>query len=213
MFGDFADMARRMLAVLPWNWFSDAPPVLGAVLNGLGTGMTAAFTLIQAVIQQSRLLTATGSFLDAAGCDFFGSSVTRLTGEPDTGFRQRLIDEMLRTRGTREAVNVALTELTGRAPSIFEPARSSDTGGYCVGGVGYCAAGGWGSLGLPFQFFVTMFRPLPGGIGFLAGYGSGGQLAYGSLAQEQDTLSDAQLIDSIPPLLPVGTIAWCRLSD
>ena len=211
MLGDFADMARRMLAVLPWNWFCDAPPVLGAVLNGLGTAMAAAFGLIQAVIQQSRLLTATGSFLDTAGWDFFGASLTRLTGEPDTGFRQRLIDEMLRARGTREAVSCALTELTGRAPSIFEPARSSDTGGYCLGGVGYCVAGGWGNLELPFQFFVTMFRPEAGGISFLAGYGSGGQLAYGSLAQEQDILSDAQLIGFLPPLLPAGTIAWCRL--
>jgi hypothetical protein len=213
MLGDFQDMARRMLTVLPRNWFGDAPPILGAVLNGLGTAMAAVYALIQAVIQQSRILTATCSYLDAVAVDFFGNTLERRLDEADTPFRTRICEELLRSRATRAALNTGLVQLTGRAPVIFEPARSSDTGGYNLGGVGYCLAGGWGCLNLPYQFFLTIFRPQGGGIAQLAGYGSPGVPVYGSLTMEVAGISDSELFAAVPPLLPVATIAWCRLSS
>ena len=213
MLGDFQDMARRMLAVLPRNWFGDAPPVLGAVLNGFGTAMAAIYTLIQAVIQQSRILTATGCFLDAVSVDFFGAGLGRRLDEADNSFRIRICEELLRNRSTRAAVSNGLAELTGQAPVIFEPARSSDTGGYSLGGVGYCQAGGWGNLSLPYQFFLTIFRPQGGGIAELAGYGSPGIPVYGSLTMEAAGISDSELFAAVPPLLPVAAIAWCRLTS
>jgi hypothetical protein len=208
-----ADMARRLRLVLPRGWFGDTTPVLDAALSGIGAAMAGVYALIQAVILQSRLVTATGVFIDSFAADFFGSGLLRWTGEADAAYRQRVGDELLRPRATRAAVTLALTQMTGRAPAIFEPARAEDTGGYTVGGVGYGVAGGWGNLQLPYQFFLTVFRPQEAGIAFLAGYGTGGVPVYGSLAMETDAPTDSALVAAVPPLLPAATIAWCRLSN
>ena len=80
-----------------------------------------------------------------------------------------------------------------------------------MGGVGYGVAGGWGCLRLPFQFFITAYRPQGGGISQLAGYGTGGVPTYGSLDMVQSQVSDAAIFSSIPPLLPAATIAWARI--
>jgi hypothetical protein len=213
MLGDVEDMARRMRLVLPRAWFGDTTPILDAALSGLGTAMAAVYALIQFVVQQSRLITATGSFVDSFAADFFGSGLLRWTGEEDDAYRLRVEQSLLCSRGTRAAITTALTDLTGRAPAIFEPANTADTGGYCCGTLGYCVAGGWGNLQLPYQFFLTVFRPQEAGIAQLAGYGTGGIPVYGSLAMETAGPTDADLWTFVPPLLPAATIAWCRLSN
>jgi hypothetical protein len=213
MFGDADDMARRMRLVLPRNWFGGATPVLDAALTGLGTAMASVYTLIQAVVQQSRLITATGSFIDSFAADFFGTDLLRWTGESDDAYRMRVEQALLCSRATRAAIGLALTELTGRVPAFFEPACTSDTGGYTIGGCGYCVAGGLGNLNLPYQFFLTIYRPHEAGIADLAGYGTGGIPVYGGLAMEKDGPTDADLWAAVPPLLPASTIAWCRISS
>jgi hypothetical protein len=213
MLGDAADMARRIQATLPSGWFSDDAPVLQAVLQGVGTGWATCYDLLQIVILQSRITTATGQFLDFVSTDFFGNLLLRFNGEQDASFRQRILLELLRPRGTRTAISLALTQLTGRAPDIFEPARTSDTGGYNAGGCGFGVGGGWGNLGLPFQFFTTVYRPIGGGIANLAGYGTGGVPVRGNLAMQTSQLSDLDLLAAIPPLLPAGTIAWARITN
>jgi len=213
MFGDAADMARRMRQVLPRNWFGDTTPVLNAALIGLGTAMASVYTLIQAVKQQSRLITASGSFIDSFAADFFGTSLLRWASEADGDYRIRVERALLCSRATRAAIGLALTELTGRTPTFFEPACTSDTGGYTIGGCGYCVAGGWGNLNLPYQFFLTVYRPQEAGIATLAGYGSGGIPVYGSLAMQADGPTDTDLWAAVPPLLPASTIAWCRISS
>jgi len=213
MLGDATDMASRMKVTLPSGWFSDDAPMLQAVLQGVGTAWAACYELLQALILQSRITTATAQFLDFISTDFFGIGLLRFTGEPDAAFRQRILLELLRSRGTRSAISLALSQLTGRTPSIFEPACTTDTGGYNAGGCGYGVAGGWGDLGLPFQFFITVYRPLGGGIANLAGYGTGGIPVRGSLAMETNQLSDLDLLAAIPALLPAGTIAWARVTS
>jgi len=211
MIGDPADMARRLRAVIPFGWFSDSAAILQGLLESLGTAWSLTYGLIQFVIRQTRILTATGQFLDAIGADFFSNQLPRRSMEDDSGYLTRIENELLRARGTRAAISVALQQLTGNAPSIFEPRLTSDTGGYAIGGVGYGVAGGWGCLSLPFQFFVTAYRPQGGGISQLAGYGTGGVPTYGSLDMVQSQVSDAAIFSSIPPLLPAATIAWARI--
>jgi hypothetical protein len=206
-------MARRMRLVLPRNWFGETTPVLDGMLAGLGVALAGVYTLIQGVQGQARLVSASGTFIDSFAADFLGTTLLRWSGEDDADFRQRVGEELLRDRGTRGAVELALTQLTGRAPSLFEPARTTDTGGYCIGGTGYGLAGGWGSLALPYQFFVTLLRPQEAGIALLAGYGTGGFSAYGDLAMTSSGPTDAVLMQAIPLLLPAGTIAWCRISN
>jgi hypothetical protein len=106
-----------------------------------------------------------------------------------------------------------MQEATGRVPAIFEPRLTTDTGGYSVGGAGYGVGGGWGNLGLPFQCFVTVFRPATGGIAMLSGYGTGGVLAYADLSMVPAGLADADIYAAVARILPVATTAWTRISD
>jgi hypothetical protein len=64
----------------------------------------------------------------------------------------------------------ALTDLTGRAPAIFEPQRPADTGSWDGPTLAYNTAGGYGSLLLPFQYFITAYRPTGVGVANVAGY-------------------------------------------
>jgi len=213
MTGDPGDMARRARALLPQGWFADDTPVLDGLLTGIGAAWCSVYELIQFVIAQARLRTAASAFLDMISVDYFGGALPRFGDEGDAAFRVRIENELLRPRATRAAVTLSIQQLTGRAPTIFEPALTSDTGGYARGGVGYGVAGGWGNLALPFQFFVTAYRPHGSGIALLAGYGSGGTPVYGDLSMEPPQISDADIINAVPPLLPVATIAWMRISN
>ena len=213
MIGDPSDMASRMLALLPAGWFGGTKPVLQSLMQAVGSGLASFWILLQVVIAQTRIATSTDIFLDLISEDFFGSTMPRFVDEPDIAFRRRIMDALLRPRSTRMALANALYELTGRYPNIFEPASTTDTGGYAIGGIGYGAAGGWGSLNLPYQFFLTVYRPSGGGIAELAGYSSGGIPVYASLSMERDTISDRSLQDAIPPLLPAATIAWMSIAN
>ena len=214
MTGDTNDMAGRLRSMLPSGWFGEGDPtaVLGALLLGLGAAFSAFWTLLQAVIAQARIATASGSFLDLISADFFGAGLVRLPDEQDIAFQTRIRDGLLRPHGTRAATILALQQLTGKSPIVFEPANTADTGGYSIGGLGYGAGGGWGSLMLPYQLFLTVFRPSGGGIADLAGYSSGGIPVYGSLNMESAGLPDDMIIASVPPLLPRATTAWMRLT-
>jgi hypothetical protein len=212
MIGDSNDMAARMRAVLPARWFGDAAPLLQALLVGLGTGWSAIYSLIETVRAQTRIATASGGFLDLISNDFFGLALPRRPDETDAAFQARIDEALLRPRATRAALLLALTELTGRAPIVFEPARTSDTGGYRIGGVGYGAGGGWGSLALPYQVFVTAFRPPGGGIALLAGYGTGGVPGYGDLSMVTTIVTDADIQSEVVQVLPAATIAWMNIA-
>ncbi len=170
--GTCADMISRMRAVLPPSWFpltapgatTSATPVLDGVLSGIGCGWAYCYALIQFVVQQSRISSATGSFLDMICADFFGTTIKRMAGESDSGFRSRISANLLLPRATRSAVSQAVAALLGGAPILFEPFRSADTGGYgsaavsgAGGGGGYGTAGlRLGSSTLPFQYLVAV---------------------------------------------------------
>jgi hypothetical protein len=218
MIGSVADFIRRMLAVLPSGWLSDptSPPqqatYLQALLAGFGTAWAAIYALITNVQSLARLATVTGPFLDMASVDFFGSGLPRRPLESDNAFRLRLQQELLRPRATRSALSLALTELTGNPPAIFEPARPADTGGYSTGGLGYSTAGGWGNLALRYASFVTVVRPAGGGIANFAGYGTGGLLYYGDLSMVTTAVTDADIFAAVTAILPAGYISWTRIA-
>jgi hypothetical protein len=217
MLGDAADFVRRMIAVLPRGWFSEpsVPPqpatFLQAVLTGFGTAWAAIFNLIANVRLLTRLATVFGPFLDLASVDYFGAGLPRRPQESDTDYRSRIKDELLRPRGTRSALALALTELTGTPPVIFEPARPADTGGYASGGIGYSVAGGWGNLALNYASFVTAFRPLGSGIANFAGYGTGGYSYYGDITMVATQVTDSDIYAAVAGILPAGYIAWTRI--
>lgn len=219
MLGDTADMVRRLRAVLPRAWFTDDVPVLDALLRGLGEGWAALHEQIAYVRRQTRIATATEGWLDLISRDYFGLRVRRRRGQGDDAFRARILRELLRPRVTRPSLVRVVTELTGTEPLVFEPRNPSDTGGYNVGGVGYGVAGGYGSLRMPAQGFVTAYRPTGGGIAEVSGYGQGaggygvGAIEWGNLALRRDQVTDQDILDAIVDVLPVGTVAWVAITD
>lgn len=212
MAGDAADMLGRLKAVLPSRWFGDSTPVLDGLLSGLAAAWVSIYALLQAVRGEARIGTASGQFLDAASADYFGY-LPRWPGEADDSFRRRIQQELLRPRTTRAALALALDELTGRAPLIFEPARAADTGAWNTGVLAWGMAGGYGSLLLPYQAFITAYRPHNSGIADIAGYGTGGPLAYASLAMIEAAVTDADINASIARVLPLASIGWTRISS
>jgi hypothetical protein len=131
---------------------------------------------------------------------------------------------LLRERGTRGAVIAVLQDLTGRTPVVFEPALPSDTGGYASaagagGGVGYGVAGGWGNLTLPFQAFITAYRPVGSGIAVVAGWGAPvggygrGVVEYASLEMVQGQVTDSDIYSAVADVLPVTGVGWTRITN
>ncbi len=223
MIGDAPDIVARLKAVLPPRWFADETPVLDAMLAGLAASWTWFYALLGYVRAQVRIATASDIWLDIIAQDFFGSRILRRANELDDALRRRIQHELVRERCTRAAVISVLADLTGRVPQIFEPARPADTGGYGAG-IGWGVAGGWGSLALPFQCFVTAFRPHRNGIAFVAGWGDAGSpsggggyglgaLEYASLTMVQQQVSDADIARAITEVLPVTTIVWTTIHD
>lgn len=215
--GDPQDMAARLRALLPGRWFADAAPVRDALLAGLSASWAVLHGQTMFARLQTRIGTATGAWLDMISGDFFGRRLARRHVEADSAFRARLRAALLRPRATRAAMTETLTALTGRAPVIFEPARPADTGAWGVA-LSYGAAGGWGSLALPFQCFVTAYRPAGSGIAQVAGWGvpAGGYglgaIEYASLGMIQGQVTDAEILAATAACMPAASVAWTRIS-
>lgn len=219
--GDRSDIASRLTQLIPHGWFANGlSSMRDALLQGLASSFAFAFSLLAYVRQQTRISTATDGFLDMIAGDFFGSSLVRTLNQTDASFRARIIINIFRERGTRKGLSLVLTQLTGRAPVIFEPARPADTGGYGGGMVGYGVAGGYGSLALPMQAFVTAYRPAGSGIPSVAGYGisttgyaTPSQGEYAALSMVQTHVTDADIYAAIDSVRPAGYVVWARVSN
>jgi hypothetical protein len=227
--GDQLDVLARLRAVLPARWFPDSAPILDGLLSGLAAGWSWVYQQLHYVQAQTRIATATGIWLDIIAQDYFGARLVRRAGQSDPALRSAIRRELFRERGTRGAIVAVLRDLTGRPPLIFEPAHPADTGGYTTssggggggggGGVAYGSAGGWGSLALPFQCFVTAYRPLGGGIAMVGGWCSGGgaygqgAIEYASLAMVQTQVTDEDIYNAVADVLPIATIGWTKIAD
>lgn len=225
MIGDQADLARRLRSVLPARWFGVHTPVLNTLLDAVSAGWTFMYDLLQYTEKQTRIATASDIWLDLVAQDIFGSRLLRHTGQSDEAFRVVVRRNILRPLGTRTSLISALTDLTGRQPHVFEPHNTLDTGGYgCLGGalgggIGYRVGGGWGNLTLPFQCFVTAFRPLINGVANLSGWsqpagGYGvGALEYVGIDTANGHIGDADIFDEVARVVPVATVMWTRISS
>lgn len=218
--GDAQDFVSRIKAVLPAGWFRGDTPVLDALLNGIASALASVYSLAAYARLQTRISTATDGFLDLISFDYFGSALPRNLQESDASFRNRILAALLQERGTRRGLIRVLQLLTERTPWVFEPACPADTGGYGVGGVGYGAGGGYGSLALPCQAFVVAYRPTGQGIPLVGGYGSsvGGygspsQLEYVNPSMIQGAVTDADIYAAIDAVKEAGTTIWTQIQS
>ena len=217
-----AEFEQRIKSTLPPRWFGDDDTniVLNGVIAGLANGFAFISTLYDYAKLQTRIKTATDDWLDAISTDFFGTRLMRKTGQSDTSFRNRIIVNMFRERATRNAVKLVLEDLTGRTPIIFEPQRPLDTGAYGVtSSLAYGLVGGYGSLLLDYQAFVTAYRPTGSGIPLVAGYGvsvgaysTPSNIQYGSLDMIVGEVTDADIYEAVASVAPAGTILWTNIT-
>lgn len=218
--GTQSDILNRLQQLLPKGWFPNGQsPIKDALLTGAANMFAFIYSLFAYVRQQTRIATATDGFLDMAAQDFFGDELLRLPAQTDPSYRARIQSALFLERNTRAAVTRVLTQLTGRAPIIFEPQRPADTGAYNNGSLGYGVAGGYGSMAYPYQSFVTAFRPKGTGIPNIAGYNiptgaysTGSQAEYVSQSMIGG-IQDNDIYAAIDSVKTFGTIIWARISN
>lgn len=217
--GDQNDVFLRIKAVLP-RWFGSTAPFLDALLQGLASASAFVYSLYAYTKLQTRIKTATDGWLDMIAADFFGTTLRRSANQSDASFRAKIIVNLLRERGTRNAIIRVLTDLTGRAPKIYEPQRPFDTGAYAMPNSGYGVAGCYGSLLIPYQAFVVAYRQSSSGIPYVAGYGvsTGGygvasRADYASITDVVGAISDADIYEAIDTVKPAGTTVWTRIDS
>jgi len=217
--GDKNDVFLRVRNLIP-RWFGSPSPLLDALVQGLATSSAFVYSLYAYAKWQTRILTATDGWLDMISTDYFGTSLQRSANQTDASFRARIIINLFRERGTRKAITKVLTDLTGRAPIIFEPQRPLDTGAYGAPNSGYGVAGGYGCLAIQYQAFVVAYRQKSSGIPNVAGYGiptSGYSIAsqanYSSISQVIGAIPDSDIYSAIDSVKPAGTIVWTRIDN
>jgi hypothetical protein len=208
--GSRADIFARLKALFPRSWFQKSPN-FDATLQGPAWALSNAYAQITYAALQTRIKTATDGYLDLISNDFFGAGLPRLTQESDNSFRARILANLFIKGPTRRDMNAVLTLITGRAPSIFEPGNTTDSGGW-GGGAYFDVAGGWGDP-LPFQSFVTAYRPVVGSVslGELSTYRFNFDTnAYWSDAQP-GSITDAAIIAAVETTRALGTTVWLRI--
>ncbi|WP_083615571.1 hypothetical protein [Paraburkholderia sp. SOS3] len=68
-----------------------ASPNFDATLQGPAWALSSIYAQITYAALQTRIATATDGYLDLISNDFFGTSLPRLTNEPDGDFRARIL--------------------------------------------------------------------------------------------------------------------------
>jgi hypothetical protein len=126
--GDQTDFTSRILRLLPTGWFPSAAPRLNAVLQGAASSLSAAFAMLTFVKAQTRVGTATGSFLDLISQGYFAGKLPRLAYESDASYIRRILYNLTAPRGTWDGMAEMLELLTGNEPIIFQPNRVASCG-------------------------------------------------------------------------------------
>lgn len=215
--GDFDDIHSRLQALLPAGWFGDKSPVLDVVLSSCALSLTWCYSLYAYARLQTRIATASDSWLEIAARDFFGTRLIRDEGMPDNVLRRKISKSLFCERGTRQAIIITVKELTGLAPTIIEPLRPADTGGYGIPTTGYGMDGRYGSRSIPYQAFVIAHRSVKSDTTDDCPQYETSDISSHSAKENDDmTMSsgkatDAQIYAAIAAVKMQGTIVWVRM--
>jgi hypothetical protein len=195
--------------------FASTTPVLDGVLAAISSSCAWIYGLIQYVGAQSRLATASGSWLDARAQDYLGTRLPRLGGEGDAAYSLRVRKEIVRERVTRRGLIQLITDVTGYPPeSICEPNNPPDCGGWDTYAFAWDAAGFWGSDTEPYQVILVLKSPVGAGIPIISGWDSvgggwdAGSFAWIDLSQITGGTTQSQVFAAIASVLPIGVTAF-----
>jgi hypothetical protein len=120
---------------------------------------------------------------------------------------------------TRNGMTGVVTTLTGKAPIIFEPWNTGDTGGWDTGTVGFDLAGAWGDPALIAQSFITVTRPGVEGIPNVSGWDNGaggwdvGSIEWTDQSMIVGNVTDSDIYDAVNVTRATGTIAWVAIEQ
>src|SRR6266498_3623383 len=103
MTSDRNDILQKLLATLP-AWFGDDAPNINTVLTGMAATGSFNYSEYEYAGLQTRVLSATGVFLDLISLDYLGGNLPRLANESDKSFRTRILVNLVRERGTRKSI-------------------------------------------------------------------------------------------------------------
>ncbi|MDE4918539.1 hypothetical protein ACUXAV_000638 [Cupriavidus metallidurans] len=235
--GDQTDVFARLKSALPSRWFgstADSMPVVDSLLAGITTALSFVYSLYAYAKLQTRILTATDGWLDLIAADFFGATLQRKANQSDASFRANIIANMFRERGTRRAIIKVLTDITGRAPVIFEPNRPADVAIMSVPAAGgqnymgiqtgmYTGPARMASMAVPFTALIIAYRPqVTGGSAGGAFTSTPTQAAMNtplaksylnSLTFQNSAATDADIYAAIDSVKPAATIPWTAISN
>lgn len=223
MIGDQSDIVSRLQAVSP-PWFGDNPLLVTAGAQGAAAGLAPIYQQIVYAQAQTRIKTATGSFLDLISQDFFGATLPRYPNEQDAAFRGRILANLFVKGPTRRDMIRVLTLLTGRAPLIIEPSRVQDCGAWDAPSCGWdvvtaSGCGHWGQS-LPFQCLIEAYRPLGTGIPYVAGWDASSagwdtpsQGEWTDASMVESAVPDSVILSAMEATKPVATRIWTRIES
>lgn len=213
--------ADRLADLFPRGWASDDAKQTGnvyALLLSLGQQLTFLQGELQYALNAQRLGTETFPELDFASIDFLADGLPRPAGMSDALFAQAIIAQLFRPAATREALQNALTALTGFVPRMLEPWSVVDTGAWTnfsywnVDTVANPAR--WGNGGLRYQGFIETAPPSIPAIGpnnpiltWGTAYWDVPGYFFGIIPPVQEDAVD----DLINTLRAYGTIVWLKL--
>jgi hypothetical protein len=218
---DSDNLKERVKSLLPRRWWAWVAPMRDAIIGGTSDLAEWSYGLILYARSQTRLATANGIVLDILCYDFLRRNLKR-DSLTDVEFRALIKATIFTERVTRNGMSAAVQTLTGKAPWIFEPWNTGDTGAYSnasqtYGQFGYgVGIGGYGNMELPGQVFMKVTRSAGSGVPAVTGYsGYAGGFGQGSIEYvDSDTalagITNQQIENLIVHTKPTGVTVWMQ---
>lgn len=164
------EILERIKRTLPARWWRHDAPARDAIVGGIADSLAWCSDFLEYARLQTRIATATDSFLDLIGFDFFGLRVRRKKGQPDESWRRTIKAEIFRERVTRRGVKKAVEDLTQNPVRLFEVFNAQDTGGFGRAWAFNEPLSMFGSSNYPWSFFLDVKPPVGAGIKNLSGF-------------------------------------------
>lgn len=224
------NFASRLAELLPPSWFGTGAtqvdgvtgeaetPILNTILAAFAYPLSWIYSLYQYTLNQNRLQTSSGVWIDRTSYDFFGNTLPRRSGESDASYSGRVQAWFSQPRLSRDGITEVVTDVTGYTPELLELWNPTDCGGYDYV-MGWDVAGHWGDLSLNNQFLITAYRPAGGGVpnvdgwgGYLGGYDVGA-IEYIADSWIKVAAQDAEIYSTIAGATAAGVTAWTAIEN